>query len=250
VHDTKALTIDPDAVRAWLCQPSDEHPEFTHAESLGVDEELTGPGEEGFLPTVDDVLAAEPDGVHRRADVSRVELWLIPDGEILHQGAVITVDLANGIRLASLHQDVKDFADRDQRGASAILAALDHIATQVCLLVDRYHTHTEDQAHMENQAHTEDQARGSAGIPATAPSTGPVPVMFTHDAIRSAVNQAADDILDAVDAVDTGLRDGFNLLVNAALAYLTGEADDLTEVVAQGYEATYDEVLSWIEEVA
>jgi hypothetical protein len=138
VHDTNAITIGPDAVRAWLCQPSDEHPEFTDAEGLGVDEKLTGPGEEDFLPTVRRVLAAEPAGVRRRADVTRVELWLIPDGEILHQGAVITVDLANGIRLASLHQDVKDFADRDQRGVAAILAALDHIAAQVCLLVDRY----------------------------------------------------------------------------------------------------------------
>ena len=78
----------------------------------------------GFLNTIDAVLAAEPDGLHRRADISRVELWLIPDGEILDQGALITVDLADGVRLCTLHQDIKDFAYRDQHGIPAVLSAM------------------------------------------------------------------------------------------------------------------------------
>jgi hypothetical protein len=239
VHHTKALAIDPEAVRTWLRRPSDQHPDFTRAESHGVDDEMTGPGEEDFLPTIRRVLAEEPDGVHRRPDVSRVELWLILDGEILHQGAVITIDLANGIRLASLHQDIKDFTDRDQHGVPAILSALDHIATQVCLLVDRYQT-TQPGNQIATPAPTTRKA--------TAPGTEPAPVTFTREEVSDAVNQAADDVLDAVDADDSGLRDGLNLVVNATLAYLTGEADDLTDVVEQSYEATYDEVLSWIKE--
>jgi hypothetical protein len=103
-----------------------------------VDDELTGRRMEGFLATVDTVLAAAPDGLHRRCDITGVDLWLIPDGEVLDQGALITVDLANGIRLATLHQDIKDFARRDEHGIPAVLSALDHIAHQVCLLMAAY----------------------------------------------------------------------------------------------------------------
>ena len=138
MHRTKALTFDSAAAQAWLRQPSDRFADMTRADGLGVDDELTGPGMEGFLATVDDVLAAEPDGLRRRADVTGVELWLIPDGEILDQGALITVDLANGVRLCSLHQDIKDFASRDQRGVPAVLSALRHIAQQASLVVGTY----------------------------------------------------------------------------------------------------------------
>lgn len=92
----------------------------------------------GFLSTVDDVLAAGPAGLVRRLDVREVLLWRIPDGDVLDQGAVITVDLANGVRLATGHQDVKDFADRDARGIEAAVAALAHIAAQASALVRTY----------------------------------------------------------------------------------------------------------------
>lgn len=41
-----------------------------------------------------------------------------------------------------------------------------------------------------------------------------------------------------------------NLVVNASLAYLTGQAQDLHGVVEQAYDADYAEVLSWIADVA
>lgn len=85
----------------------------------------------------------------------------------------------------------------------------------------------------------------------TNPTTGPAPAMqpcmFTEQQVAAALNHAADDILDAVDAGDEGLRDGLNLLVNATVAYLTGRAQNLQEVVGQGYDADYPTVLSWIE---
>lgn len=137
MHCTQALTFDPAAAQAWLRQHSGTDG-LTRAESLGVDEEMFGRGLEGFLTTVDDVLAAGPDGLRRRADIGDVELWLIPDGDVLDQGALITVDLSNGVRLATLHQDIKDFADRDQLGIAAALSALAHIAHQVCQLLDTY----------------------------------------------------------------------------------------------------------------
>ncbi|GAA0911565.1 hypothetical protein [Virgisporangium aurantiacum] len=149
MHRTTALTFDPAATQVWLRQPSDQFAAMTRADSLGVDDELTGPGVEGFLATVDDVLAAQPDGFRRRADITGVELWLIPDGEVLDQGALVTVDLANGVRLASLHQDIRDFANRDQRGIPAVLSALRHIANQASLVAGTYEAaHPEDAPHL------------------------------------------------------------------------------------------------------
>jgi hypothetical protein len=87
---------------------------------------------------VEDVLLAQPTGLVRRSDVEHVELWLTPDGDVLDRGAVITVDLTNGVRLATLHQDLKDFADRDACGAGAAVSALEHIAAQASQVVATY----------------------------------------------------------------------------------------------------------------
>ncbi len=84
--------------------------------------------------------------------------------------------------------------------------------------------------------------------PTTEPAPPMQPTMFTEQQVTEALNHAADDILDAVDAGDEGPRDGLNLLVNAAIAYLTGQAQDLHDVVERNYDDDdYKEVLSWIE---
>jgi len=54
--------------------------------------------------------------------------------------------------------------------------------------------------------------------PTTEPAPAAQPTMFTEQQVAAALNHAADDILDAADAGDEGLRDGLNLLVNAAQA--------------------------------
>jgi hypothetical protein len=72
------------------------------------------------------------------------------------------------------------------------------------------------------------------------------PVMFTEQQVINALNRAADDILDAVEAGDEGARDALNLVVNSAAAYLRGSAADLQDVVQQSYDADYSTVLSWI----
>ncbi len=239
---TPALTFDPAAANAWLCQPSDTEDGTTRAESLGVDENLTGRGMSGdFLTTIDAVLDAGPQGWHRRADIDAVDLWLIPDGDVLNQGALITVDLTSGIRLCTRHRDTKYFADRDQRGTDAVLTALAHIANEVCLVVDQYQH--------SNPFATD--ATTPATTPGTAkPASSTPQKMFTEQQVTDALNEAADDILDAVDAGDDGLRDAINLMVNATIAYLTGQANDLREVVAHNYGDSYDEVLGWIEPAA
>jgi hypothetical protein len=58
-----ALHADSDALAAWLAAPNCRHPEYTNAEALGVDDELFGPGHDGFLSTVEDVWVADPDGL-------------------------------------------------------------------------------------------------------------------------------------------------------------------------------------------
>jgi hypothetical protein len=79
------------------------------------------------------------------------------------------------------------------------------------------------------------------------PASEPAPTVFTEQQVADAVNHAADDILEAVEAGDEGLRDAMNLIVNATLGYLTGAAQNLQDVVEQGYDADYPTVLSWIE---
>jgi hypothetical protein len=80
VHRTPPMTFDLSAVQAWLRQPSDEFEDPSRAESLGIDDELTAPGVEGFLSTIDAVLAASPDGLHRGTAITAVQLWRLPDG--------------------------------------------------------------------------------------------------------------------------------------------------------------------------
>lgn len=69
---------------------------------------------------------------------------------------------------------------------------------------------------------------------------------YTHDDVASALNRAADDILEATEAGDEGLRDALNLMVNAALSYLSGSADTLAGVAEANYDSTLDEILGWI----
>ncbi|GAA4470918.1 hypothetical protein [Phytohabitans houttuyneae] len=66
--------------------------------------------------------------------------------------------------------------------------------------------------------------------------------------VADGLNQAADDIFDAVNAGDSGLRDALNLMVNATMAYLRGQADDLRQVVEANYSAPHDDVRSWTSE--
>jgi hypothetical protein len=130
------MSVDAAAVEAWLRAPRSQHPGSTNADALGIDEEYFGRGEDGFLSTVEDLLYAWPPGLTRRGDIRDVLLWRIPDGDVLDQAAVITVDLANGVRLATLHQDLEDFADRDARGIAAATTALAHIAAQASMVLD------------------------------------------------------------------------------------------------------------------
>jgi hypothetical protein len=89
-------------------------------------------------------------------------------------------------------------------------------------------------------------------IPPTAGQTPPsgAPATFTDADVLTALNEATDDILDAVDAGDEGLRDALNLMVNATIAYLRGGARDLRQAVEHSYGEDYETVLGWAAQAA
>jgi hypothetical protein len=84
----------------------------------------------------------------------------------------------------------------------------------------------------------------------TAHDTDVAAVTFTAEQVLHALNDVADDILDAVRAGDEGLRDSINLMVNATIAYLRGEAADLHEVAEGNHGENLDAILGWIGEAA
>jgi hypothetical protein len=84
----------------------------------------------------------------------------------------------------------------------------------------------------------------------TTDNAVPAPTTFTEQQVLDALNDAANDILDAVDAGDEGLRDGINLMVNATIGYLRGEASDLHDVAEGSYSEDLDTILGWIGEAA
>lgn len=71
---------------------------------------------------------------------------------------------------------------------------------------------------------------------------------FDSETIGHALNRACDEIIEAVDAPDEGLRDALNLLVNAGCHYLDHPQDVLPDVIGACYQLGPDEEgpLNWI----
>lgn len=72
---------------------------------------------------------------------------------------------------------------------------------------------------------------------------------FTHREVVDVLNQACDDLIEAAELGDTGVRDALNLLVNAASYYL-GHPDDrnLASMVEAHYDDSYEDVIGWIDD--
>jgi hypothetical protein len=71
---------------------------------------------------------------------------------------------------------------------------------------------------------------------------------YTQEQVSAALNKAADDIIEATEAEDEGLRDALNLMVNAAGSYLWDGAEDLGEVAVKNYDADLDSIVGWIQQ--
>ena len=71
---------------------------------------------------------------------------------------------------------------------------------------------------------------------------------YTQEQVSAALNKAADDIIEATEAEDEGLRDALNLMVNAVGSYLWDGAEDLEQVAAKNYDADLDSIVGWIQQ--
>jgi hypothetical protein len=72
--------------------------------------------------------------------------------------------------------------------------------------------------------------------------------IYTADDISTALNKAADDIIEATEAEDEGLRDALNLMVNAVGSYLWDGSEDLEQVAVKNYDADLDSIVGWIQQ--
>lgn len=72
---------------------------------------------------------------------------------------------------------------------------------------------------------------------------------YTHDQVAEVLNQVADEILTAVEAGHSGLRDALNLMVNAVGHYLDNPSGaTLADVADSEYGAPLDVILGWIKQ--
>jgi hypothetical protein len=63
--------------------------------------------------------------------------------------------------------------------------------------------------------------------------------------IADLVNRAADDVLEAIDAPDEGVRDAINLLVNVVGERLKNPDASVEDVIRASYDKEPEEVLGW-----
>jgi hypothetical protein len=215
-HQPPVEIVDED-LRAWLT----DHPEHADAD----------------IPAgLDDLIAALHDagpitGWRQQPPLERVGVWRTIDAHGHPDGVIVTADLRLAdhlIRLATLHQDDRDLTGPAHASAIAVtMAALAAVAGLVNML--------------------------TAGFSSTAAAV-PGPARWDADAIASALNHAADDLLDVTDADDEGLVDAVNLLVNAVPHYLNADDsaqpdtafDRLAAVADSNYSNDLDTILGWI----
>lgn len=137
IIDGPACTLDVDAFRAWLDELEDGEPP-TRAEELGVDEadpEHTA----DFTATLDDVIETLREDEGQKAfvfgeGVTLVDFIRTYNGEGDHPGSCsgldVHVDLANGVRLRGVHQDLDELVRGNTDPADAVVAAFTVIADQ------------------------------------------------------------------------------------------------------------------------
>ncbi|MBI1758159.1 MAG: hypothetical protein HYR62_02890 [Actinobacteria bacterium] len=230
-----ALTFDPVATQAWLREPTPT-PTVTRAERFGATARNFGSHTVTYLATPNTIVATQPDGWHPHGIVG-VRLWSGPPGSPLwERGAVLTVALANNLSLASTRESVKR-ARRcppagDRRAPFGPGAHQPPGPAPDARLPDRPPHHPD-----RRSPHAGDRHTGRATVPR----------LFTEAHVNDALNRVADDLLQAVDAAEVGLRDAIHLTVNATTAYHTGDAQTLGEVVEQRYDSTDNPTaLSWL----
>ncbi len=138
----QAVTVNAAALREWLSEPT--FGGQSHAVWVGVGSAYTSAIGADFiegLTGIFDEMANNPDAAARfwtyGEGVKAVTLFAQCEGDAA-VGALIHVDLTNGLRLSSLPQEPAQFADTDDVGIIAAVYALAHIAAEANRLVSLY----------------------------------------------------------------------------------------------------------------
>jgi hypothetical protein len=185
-----ACAADPDTIRAWLTGPSSQSG-LTHAEQLGIDEQLHLQSHTlaGDLNTL---LTAAGDANVFGVPDHRVELWIVADNDHLVDGHLLSVDFPDGTRLASYHLPADDLLDDDLEGIDAAVGVLVNAKRIVDELLDQHHTHLlrpagpaagAAAALAASSFSTAAQPAAAPPAPAT-PATGQPPVSHRHGGAR------------------------------------------------------------------
>lgn len=136
------VRCDPERCRRWLGAAPSGRQAPTRAAWLDIDDDF-GIARPGALQALENLLGAQPAGFTLPTGLDRVALWRIPDGDVLDQGALITLDLSSargGLRLASSHLDLDHLAPFDLCGIAAVCASLQHVAEVANQILRSYRT--------------------------------------------------------------------------------------------------------------
>jgi hypothetical protein len=131
------VAVDPAAVRAWLARPADQSPDESNADMLGVGDTF-GREQPYLFSDLDRLLYETAEAGLLGVATGVLGLWNVCDGEGICDGGLLTVDLPIGVRLASLHIEIRRLFDRDARGVDAAIEALAAIAQEANELVAHY----------------------------------------------------------------------------------------------------------------
>jgi hypothetical protein len=80
---------------------------------------------------------------------------------------------------------------------------------------------------------------------ATGPYTPSKAKTFTTEQLNTAANRAANEILEAIDAPEEGVRDALNLQVNATAYFLEHPDATLADAITANYSERPETVLAW-----
>jgi hypothetical protein len=80
---------------------------------------------------------------------------------------------------------------------------------------------------------------------ATGPYTPSKARTFTAEQLNTAANRAANEILEAIDAPEEGVRDALNLQVNATAYFLEHPDATLADAITANYSERPEAVLAW-----
>ena len=128
--------VDPNQVSSWLAAPTGE-PGVSIAESLGVDEHFDIDSADVHVTLANLVAEADASGL-LGLDEHRLMLLTIADDDGQVDGHLITIDLPDGVRLASALLSSDELLDSGLSGVEAAIGVLETTAALAGEVLTRY----------------------------------------------------------------------------------------------------------------